>query len=100
MRDGLAFDDRRDTGRLERRLGSHRGRANFFAGQRAFDEDRLAVDPRDAAAFLVQRFDGEQRVGGEGGDGGHGLRQEKCGEKTVKGRELYLRGVERMRRLR
>ena len=28
-----------------------------LAGQRAFDEDRLAVDARDAAAFLVERFD-------------------------------------------
>ena len=28
-----------------------------LAGQRAFDEHRLAVDVRDAASFLVERFD-------------------------------------------
>ena len=32
-----------------------------LAGQRAFDEHRLAVDAGDAAPFLVERFDVDER---------------------------------------
>ena len=56
----LVHDRRRC--KLERRLAAIDGHADPFARQRAFHEDRLAVAPRDAAAFLVERLDIERNV--------------------------------------
>jgi len=70
---GVRLDDGRHARGLERRLDADAGGVDTLAGQRAFDEDRLAFHPRDTAALLVQRFDGQERGGGEGGVGGHGL---------------------------
>ena len=49
------------------------GDVDALAGQRAFDEDGLAVDARDAAAFLVERFDVDDRVAGAMGGGMRGM---------------------------
>src|SRR5262249_37626198 len=42
---------------LERRLFPVRRVLDLLAGHRAVDEDRLALDVRDAAPFPVERFD-------------------------------------------
>jgi hypothetical protein len=44
---------------VEARLAPDEFGADLLAGQRAFDEDDLALRARDAAAFLIQRFDGQ-----------------------------------------
>ena len=64
-RAGLA--DPRDARDREARLVLEDRRVDALAGQRAFDEHGLAVDVRDAATFLVERFDRDDGVGGEGG---------------------------------
>ena len=56
-----------DARDVEARLALDDLDADLFAGQCAFDEDDLAVDVRDAAAFLVQRFDGQFDHGGRRG---------------------------------
>ena len=50
-------EDAHRVGKLEAGLALVGDELDLFAGQRPFDEDGLAVDMRDAAAFLVERFD-------------------------------------------
>ena len=90
-RDAFAFTTDVTRAVSKRRLGADRRGVDAFAGQRAFDEDRLAVDVRHAATFLVERLDRQQRGGGEDG-GGHAKRHGVAPKRT-KGRELYLCGV-------
>ena len=51
------FIDGNNTRNLVRGLLLQRLDAHLFAWKRALDEDRLAFDARDAAAFLIERFD-------------------------------------------
>src|SRR5262249_29937871 len=49
--------DPQDLGELERGLLPVRGVLDLFARDRTIDEDRLALDVRDAAPFPVERLD-------------------------------------------
>src|SRR5262249_42650234 len=62
-RGGLPADSN-DLRQLERRLLAVRGVLDFLAGDRAVDEDRLALDVRDAAPFAVERLDARDRHAG------------------------------------
>jgi hypothetical protein len=57
----VRLDDRLRARELVRRLALERRDGHGFARQRALDEDRLAVDARDAAPFLIERIDGRDR---------------------------------------
>src|SRR5688572_12122943 len=51
------LQDPAQSGQFERGLSAVRGELDDFPGQGAFDENRLAVAVRHAAAFLVEGFD-------------------------------------------
>ena len=55
-----------------------------LARQRAFDEDRLAVDARDAAPFLVERNDVRDRAGADGS----GARRARAAEALSAGERI------------